>query len=731
MKFFRALYTIVLAFVFFFLLTLPVNTEAQFFIDLMIILSIGVLKLIRPDGSFRLVVIMFGAAIVVRYLYWRTTSTIPPVSELQNFIPGIMLYLAELYSIMMLALSIFIVSMPLKPRPPRRLQDTENHPSVDVFIPTYNEDEDLLAGTLSAALGMEYPANRMKVWLLDDGGTTQKRTSTNLREAQAAELRHEALKKLCASLGVNYLTRDKNEHAKAGNLNNGLAHSSAELVVVFDADHAPTRDFLQETVGFFNDDPKLFLAQTPHFFLNPDPLEKNLRTFGKMPSENEMFYGLVQRGLDKWNGSFFCGSAAVLRRAALEETNGFSGVTITEDCETAISLHARGWSSVYIDRPLIAGLQPATFSSFIGQRSRWAQGMMQILIFHFPAFKWGLSLPQRLCYLSSSLFWLFPFARMIFLLAPLFYLFFDLQIFVASGQEFFIYTSVYIIMNLIMQNYLYGSYRWPLISELYEYIQSVHLLPAVISVFFNPRKPTFKVTSKESAVTERRISSLSMPFFIIFAVLLAGVAVTFYRVHTEPYKADITIVVGIWNFLNLIFAGCALGVVSERGERQANRRIKIRRRCEVLVAGEWHKAAIKNVSTQGIRVDVVGKNARTMSVGDQVDLRITPNADLPENMVPLNITNLENTPEGATIGCQFVTERTEHYRVVADIVFANSAQWFDIQIERRTGPGVVVGILRFLRMSLYQTGRGLIYFGAHIGKSKDRIGIGKQSEGSS
>ena len=82
-----------------------------------------------------------------------------------------------------------------------------------------------------------------------------------------------------------------------------------------------------------------------------------------MPSENEMFYAITQRGLDKWNGSFFCGSAALLRRAALAESGGFSGITITEDCETAFELHARGWTSLYVDKPLIAGLQPETFAS--------------------------------------------------------------------------------------------------------------------------------------------------------------------------------------------------------------------------------------------------------------------------------------------------------------------------------------------------------------------------------
>ena len=249
------------------------------------------------------------------------------------------------------------------------------------------------------------------------------------------------------------------------------------------------RSFLTETVGYFSIDKNLFLVQTPHFFINPDPLERNLGTFQTMPSENEMFYGVIQRGLDKWDAAFFCGSAAVLRREALQETNGFSGVSITEDCETALELHSRGWTSVYVDKPLIAGLQPDSFASFIGQRSRWAQGMMQILRYKFPPLKRGLKLSQRLCYMSSTLFWLFPFSRFCFLISPLCYLFFSLEIFTASGGEFFAYTFTYMMVNFMMQNYLYGRYRWPWISDLYEFIQTIYLLPALLSVIANPSKP--------------------------------------------------------------------------------------------------------------------------------------------------------------------------------------------------------------------------------------------------
>ena len=117
------------------------------------------------------------------------------------------------------------------------------------------------------------------------------------------------------------------------------------------------------------------------------------------------------------------------------------------------------------------------------------------------------------------------------------------------------YTVTYMAVNLMMQNYLYGRFRWPWISELYEYIQSVYLLPAVLSVMANPRKPTFKVTAKNESLDESRISELGRPFFVIFAILVAAVGVTVWKIIAEPYHADVTLVVGLWNILNLIIAG--------------------------------------------------------------------------------------------------------------------------------------------------------------------------------
>ncbi len=702
-----------------FIVALPINLQTHLIAGAIVLTMMMTLKLLRPGGTWRLIALALGTAIVLRYVYWRTTSTIPPVSQLENFIPGLLLYLAEMYSVFMLALSLFIVAKPLPSRAASPIDDADL-PFVDVFIPSYNEEPALLADTIAAAKAMDYPQERLTVWLLDDGGTVQKRNAVNIIEAQAAGERHEELKQLCADLGANYLTRERNEHAKAGNLNNGLANSTGQLVAVFDADHAPARSFLRETVGYFAEDPRLFLVQTPHFFLNPDPLERNLKTFDTMPSENEMFYGIIQRGLDKWNASFFCGSAAVLRREALEETDGFSGISITEDCETAVELHSRGWNSVYVDKPLIAGLQPATFASFIGQRSRWAQGMMQILRFRFPPLKRGLSLPQRLCYMSSTLFWLFPFPRTIFLFAPLFYLFFDLQIFTASGGEFLAYTLSYMVVNLMMQNYLYGRFRWPWISELYEYIQTVHLLPAVVSVMLNPRKPTFKVTAKDESITISRLSELSRPFFVIFAVLLVGVAVSAWRIYAEPWKSDVTLVVGGWNLLNLILAGCALGVVSERRQRTATRRVKVNRRCDFGHDGLWLPAMIEDVSVNGARIKVHGSKASELIALGQANIRFATLSGGEPATLPVNIRNSEKEGDGVAVGCQYMRSAPEHHRAVADLIFANAEQWTEFQQSRRRNLGVVIGTLWFLRLALFQTWRGLVYLFRGSGRSPEK-----------
>ncbi|MCF3642954.1 UDP-forming cellulose synthase catalytic subunit [Rhizobium sp. TRM95111] len=689
------------------LLWLPMSLQAQ------LVLSFAVLggmflAMTRPQNTtLRLVTFVFAGILAMRYAYWRTTETLPNFDEPLNFIPGFLLYLAEMYCLAMLAVSFFMLADPLKRTAPK-FPEAADLPTVDVFVPSYNEDAELLAGTLAAAKSMVYPKDKLSVYLLDDGGTEAKRNHKDPRVSLAAIRRHEQLKALCAAMGVHYHARKQNDHAKAGNLNEGLKVSKGELVVVFDADHAPVRDFLKETVGFFKEDKKLFLVQTPHYFLNPDPLEKNLRTFARMPSENEMFYSILQRGLDKWNASFFCGSAAVLRRSALVTTNGFSGQSITEDCETALSLHAKGWHSIYVDKPLIAGLQPETFVSFIGQRARWCQGMLQILILNRPFLARGLTMAQRICYAGINLFWLFPLSRLAFVFSPLLYIFFSLEIYQANIIEFASYALTYLVASFAMQSYLYGRVRWPWVSELYEYVQSVLLFGSIVSVVRNPRKPTFNVTAKGQTLDRSMLSPLARPYFVIFFLLLAAALYSGYRFLTEPVATELLLIVAGWNLINLGLAGAALGAIAERRELRRNQRLPVKRHA-ILKAGEKrYTAIIQDASFGGVSVEFLDA-APAIDLDNPLEAVVELRRG--GQLLAFNVVCRSSRTIGETTihGFAYAERTTDTFMAIADLMYSDQGVLQERLVRRQVRRSFFWGTSRFALWSITETLRALRY----------------------
>lgn len=676
------------------ILAQSVGPKASLAMSVASLCAMGAIWLLSPRGLVsRMAFLAFCALIILRYVFWRVSGTLPPIDDPVSYTFGFILLAAELYCVAVLAINVVVNVRPIE-RSNAPKVTAGSAPTVDVFIPTYNEDTYILATTIAAAKAMDYPAGKVTVWLLDDGGSDQKCADANPEKAAAARARRAELQALCKALGANYHARARNEHAKAGNLNSGLAVSSGDLVVVFDADHAPFRSFLSETVGYFAVDPKLFLVQTPHVFLNPDPIEKNLKTFARMPSENEMFYGVTQRGLDNWNGSFFCGSAAVLSRKALMTTGGFSGVTITEDCETAFELHARGWTSLYVAKPLIAGLQPETFGSFIGQRSRWCQGMMQIMLLKNPALRPGLKFIQRVSYLSSMTFWFFPIPRLIFMLAPLLHIFLDVKIFVSSIDEAVAFTATYAVANLMMQNYLYGHVRWPWVSELYEYVQGVYLVDAIGSVLWSPRKPTFNVTAKGLSLDKDQLSELSRPFFLVFFFLAAGVAVAAWRWFFEPGVTDLMLLVGAWCLFNLVIASVALGVVTERRQTERVPSLGVARRGRVRIGEASYPVEIIRASSVGCVLKREGGIGLVLNAG-RGELLVN-SLDGKDVFEPLRIVKANWLRDGEDIEVEFVEPRPHDYKTISDLIYGDPAVIARFIAQRRKPMDLFRGTLQFL-----------------------------------
>lgn len=655
--------------------TLPVSLEAQLLVAWSFVGALFLVSALKAHRTGRILGISFAAFVTIRYIIWRTTSTLPAPDDLLNFIPGLVLYVAEIFSFMMFLLSIFVISNPLH-RKSIPIDDADpDLPSVDVLIPTYDEEPNLLLITLTAAVSLDYPKSRFKVYLLDDGGTRQKCNQADALKADSARRRAEKLKELCRTTGAIYLTRERNEHAKAGNINASFAKIKGDLVAILDADHVPSSDFLRKTVGFFVKDPGMALVQTPHFFLNPDPVEYNLKTFPRMPSENELFYRNIQPGLDRWNAAFFCGSAALLRRSALDEVGGISGNSITEDCETAMDLHAQGYRSAYLDQPLIAGLQPESFVSFIGQRSRWAQGMIQILLLKNVLWRSGLSLAQRLCYLSNSLYWFFVFIRPIFVLGPLCYLFFGLQIVRTNVPEFFAYILPHIVASVMLPNILNGKVRWPFISELYEYVLSLHLSRAVLSVLINPRAPQFKVTAKGETTTSDRASPLAGPFVWMVLLLTAGMVAAAWRFVALPESREIIGIVAFWNSVSLLLALAGLGAVYEQRQIRKFPRINLQVPAHLKLDGGDFPAQVVNGSANGLNIELPMHARSQMSESMIVTLLAPGEEEGTERQITLRVRRMSVSGGVFSVGCEFNPVSQTEATAAVQLVYGNSRIW--------------------------------------------------------
>jgi cellulose synthase (UDP-forming) len=697
------------------------------------VLSVGILvavglfsRMPATRGDFsRMAVIVLGAYLSLRYWMFRTTATLS-YTGFWDFAVLMLLYIAETYGIFTHLVGLFVNVAPIRRRSPPLPADSSLWPSVDVLIPTYNEPVEMVKLTLTACTLLDYPKDKLNVFVLDDGGTTQKLEDPDPARAQAALARSRELRAVAASLGVHYLTRARNIHAKAGNINAALGaaipgdrhHRVAprhnpglgeprprgELVLVLDCDHVPTADFLLHTAGFFMEDEKLACVQTPHFFINPTPVEKNLGTAAISPGENEMFYGGIQLGLDFWNASFFCGSAALLRRRHLLEIGGLVEDTITEDAGTALRLHARGLNSVYLNKAMVMGLSPESFDSFIIQRSRWAKGMLQILLLRNPLHQKGLAIPQRICYLNACLFWMFGFARIIFFLAPLMFLIFGLRIYNASLMQVLVYAVPHLLASYFLSNYLYGRLRHPFYSELFEIIQSIYLVPAVLSVFVNPWAPRFRVTPKTISLEHDARTHLATPFYLMFLLNLLAFCAGAVLWMNEPMLLDTIAICLCWNTFNLFLVICCLGVVWERRQLRRSHRFATREPVRVRPAdGRAPTAAVLrdlSISGLGLSLDSAAAPSVSKLVLEAVDSGGRRYA------LPIDVQRDQDAGGRKILGCRFDIGDETVRRQVIGFVYGDSGRWKYFSETRRVQAiGTIRAFFRLVWIGLKGTGR--------------------------
>jgi cellulose synthase (UDP-forming) len=480
-----------------------------------------------------------------------------------------------------------------------RAMPADRLPSVDVYIPTYNEPIEILEKTITGALCLDYP--NVNIWVLDDG-------------------RRPWLKAFCEAKSVGYLTRPDNAHAKAGNINHALGQTNAELVAVFDADFVPQQNFLMRTVGFFAD-PRIGIMQIPHAFYNYDPMQANLSLRKSLPDEQRFFFDVIMPSRDAWDAAFCCGSNSVTRRAALRAVgDALPTQSITEDMLLSLTLLRKGYVTRYLCERLAFGLAPETVDAFFVQRQRWARGAIQILYLAGGPLGRGLTLTQRLLFLPTH--WLSLGLRSAIAIgAPIVFLWTGVSPVYNVGLADVLYYFLPMVLALAGGVWAFAPRQhFPLASQVLDTFLSFKILPVVLATLVKPSGHAFKVTPKGgTSQTSDYARDIFWSASALIGLTFLGLFVNSIPEWRIVENADVLPVVWFWSAMNVVvlFLVCMLSLQAPM--RRGEERLDIEE--PVWIAGEngvVSAARMRDISLSGTGLAFAPDSTASLRVGEPV-----------------------------------------------------------------------------------------------------------------
>jgi len=483
------------------------------------------------------------------YLVWRVGWTL----NLHALWLALPLLAAEVLGFVDFALFVFMTW---------RVPQPTAHPapaglSVDIYVTTYNESLQLLRSTILGALNMRYPH---ETYVLDDGHRGEVRALTE-------------------RLGARYISRDDNEHAKAGNINHAMRGTSGEFIAVFDADHVPHPQFLEHTLGYFADE-RVALVQTPQEFYNVDSIQHagtpGPETEGRW-HEQALFYRVIQPGKDRLNSVFWCGSNAVLRRSAVDSIAGIATETITEDIHTTIKLHKAGWRTAYHNEVLATGIAPDDLDAFLTQRKRWAQGAMQVLRGRDnPLWARGLSVRQRLSYWASMSTYFGAFQKLVLIATPLVVLCTGILPMRAFGWDFLAHFAPYFLLGLLANSLAGRGYGRYLDTERFNLLKAFAFVRASASLLTR-RRLKFQVTRKAQLDDRAAELRLTMPYVLIIIASAGALAWAGWMIAVGGATGSERLALALtalWAIYNAGVVGLAVRAVLRRAHRRSGYRFE-------------------------------------------------------------------------------------------------------------------------------------------------------------
>lgn len=230
-------------------------------------------------------------------------------------------------------------------------------PTIAVMVPCYNEEKTVI-GTVQSLLAMEYPQEKIRVVIIDDGSTDGTWAAVQVFRDNPSVV----------------LLQKKNEGSKFAALNFGLDYIQnnirSEIIGCLDADSLVDKMALRESLREFTKPgvmavvPSMVIDNPQTFFQWMQKVEYELSTYAK-----QVFSRL--------NTLYIApGPFSLFRSKVFDVLGHYNEAHHVEDMELALRMQLHGMRLSHAVDSLVYTKGPRTWGALLKQRVRWTYGFL-------------------------------------------------------------------------------------------------------------------------------------------------------------------------------------------------------------------------------------------------------------------------------------------------------------------------------------------------------------------
>ncbi len=227
------------------------------------------------------------------------------------------------------------------------------YPTVTIIVPCWNE-ESTVSKTIHSLLNLDYPKDKLKIMIVDDGST---------------DGTWNVVQKFQNNAQIELYTKENGGKYTA--LNFALERVQSDLVGCLDADSYVHKDALKHIIVYFQD--KEIMAVAPSVKLwQPKGVLQLLQKV-------EYGFGIFTRKMFHYMQAVYItpGPFSIFRREVFEKLGGYEHAHNTEDIEIALRMQKNHFKIAHAHNAEVYTVAPRTIKTLMKQRVRWSHGFIK------------------------------------------------------------------------------------------------------------------------------------------------------------------------------------------------------------------------------------------------------------------------------------------------------------------------------------------------------------------